>query len=429
MNKTIHSKSRVLTAAILVAMGISTTLFSCRNSDNNNISNSGQEEVIYINSDDPNGNTIIAYRHAYNGVLTPLAGSPFSTAGIGIANTLQLAGVDEADGQMFITDDNFLLAVNSGSNTIAVMRIANDGTLTPVAGSPFPSGGDMPVSVYEKDGLVYVVNKSQNPNLPASNAPNYAVMTMANDGTLSLVENGIYSTNVGSSPTQALVSPSGRVLFGTDHLGYQLTPKAGTLRSFLIDGTTLLPTQFTPLDVPNGGGAKGLAQHPAGEILYVGFPTQGRFGIYNVNVRTGELTYTNSVDAGPSASWMRTTKAGDRLYVLNPITNSVTYFNTTTPSSPVNIGSITLKNSGPIHNAAGVSQTSSQAYSEEFSRNEKYLYVLSQHTNPDYSIGNYNYLHTLQVTTSGQLTETGLPVQLPVPNTVRPGGIVTFKIK
>lgn len=418
----------MLTAAILVAMGVSTSIFSCRNVDDDN-NPTGQEEIVYINSDDPGGNAIIAYSHKYNGTLQELPGSPFPTTGLGIANTLQQLGPDDADQQLFITENNFLLAVNSGSNTIAVMRIATDGTLTPVTGSPFPSGGDMPVSVTAFNGFVYVANKSQNPQVVASQPPNYTIMRMDDNGKLTMLENGVYNTSPGSSPSQALVSRDGKFLFGTDFLGFTLTPKAGTLRSFLIDSGRLKPTQFTPLDIPNGGGALGLWQHPNGEVLYVGFPTQGRIGVYDVNVRTGFLTFLSSVDAGSAACWLRTNRSGKRLYALNSGENSVSYYNTSTPASPSSLGKLTLRNSGPTYNSSGVAMPTSQPFSEELSRNEEYLYVLNQHTNPDFSVGNYNYLHLLKIATDGSLTEPSAPTQLPIPNTVRPGGLAVFKIK
>lgn len=56
------------------------------------------------------------------------------------------------------------------------------------------------------------------------------------------------------------------------------------------------------------------------------------------------------------------------------------------------------------------------------STSEKILYIVNQHTNKDFSIGNYNYLHYLDVNNDGTLTEESDPVQIPVPNTVRPKG-------
>ena len=63
----------------------------------------------------------------------------------------------------------------------------------------------------------------------------------------------------------------------------------------------------------------------------------------------------------------------------------------------------------------------------KFSADEKYLYVISQNTNPDLTAGNFNYLHALVVGDDGLLSEPGEPIQLPVDADVRPQGIKSIK--
>ena len=107
-------------------------------------------EIIYVQSNQPynNQNSIIAYRNTGNGTLSLMSGSPFLTNGNGVGNPQQVLGPNDSDTEIRITKDKkFLLAVNSGSNTIAVMQINADGSLTPVPGSPFNSGGETPVSL------------------------------------------------------------------------------------------------------------------------------------------------------------------------------------------------------------------------------------------------------------------------------------------
>ena len=55
------------------------------------------------------------------------------------------------------------------------------------------------------------------------------------------------------------------------------------------------------------------------------------------------------------------------------------------------------------------------------------MYVVSQHANPDFSVGNYNYLHLVKINGDGTLTEQGDPIQIPVSNRVRPQGVVVFR--
>jgi hypothetical protein len=75
-------------------------------------------------------NAIIAYGNNGDGKLTPILGGPFLTGGSGIGNPEQIEGPSNSDNEIRITNNKqFLLAVNSGSNTIAVFNINIDGSL------------------------------------------------------------------------------------------------------------------------------------------------------------------------------------------------------------------------------------------------------------------------------------------------------------
>jgi 6-phosphogluconolactonase (cycloisomerase 2 family) len=407
---------------------------SCDDDDDNNGGNNGNSyDVVYTQSNDfnSNQNAILAYKDDGNGNLTPLQGSPFLTNGSGVGNPMQILGPSDSDYELRRSvDGRFLLAVNSGSNTIAVFSIASDGSLSHVPGSPFPSGGETPVSIDVSGNYVYVVNKSQNPINPTTTAPNYSVFTINNSGQLTAVANGKFETVPGSSPANGLVSKNRNFLFGTDFLGFMLPAPVGTLRSFTIDSGMLTPVSGTPYALPQGAmppdnGALGLWEHPTADILYVGIPVQGKVGVYNINQTTGELSMQTSVAAGKAACWIRTNASGNRIYVLNSGDNSVQVYDTSNPAAPTSIQTLELKNSGPSYpGPGGVPFKTSEDFSLHFSTSGKILYVVSQHTNTDFSIGNFNYLHSLNVSDNGQLSEDTEPIQLPVANTLRPKGCV-----
>jgi 6-phosphogluconolactonase (cycloisomerase 2 family) len=393
---------------------------ACDKDDDNNTSG----DVVYFQTNNHNGNqnAILAYRLKSDGQLEQLSGSPFPTGGSGVGNPMQILGPNDSDTEVKISEDGkFLLAVNSGSNNISVFRIESDGRLTAVAGSPFSSGGETPVSIDMKDQYVYVVNKSQNPINPTTTAPNYTTLTIDADGKLTSVPNSKVETTPGSSPAQALLSNDEKFVFGADFLGFQVG--AGTLRSFMVADNGSL-TAGSPQAIPGIGGALGLWQHPSSDVLYVGFPLQAKLGVYSINNSTGALTFTTSVDAGPAACWVRTTRNGNRTYVLNSAENTISTYNTTTASAPVGLGKLTLKNSGPIYMAMGMPFTTSEPFSFEISTNQDYLVVVNQHTNPDFSIGNFNFLHVVKIGSDGTLSEPSEPIQIPIPNTVRPKGVV-----
>ncbi|AUD03491.1 lactonase family protein [Spirosoma pollinicola] len=388
--------------------------------------------VLYIENNVAvdNQNAILAYRRGGDGTLTALAGSPFATGGKGVSNPTQKLGPDDSDQCIAQSEDKKrLFAVNSGSNTIAVFNVAADGSLAPVTGSPFASGGINPTSVSVAGNKLYVVNKNDDPLQPNPAKPNYTVLTIETDGRLTPLAGSTIETAASVSPGQAHLAPGKRLLFGADFLAFMLPTPIGSLRAFTVgeDGK-LAPTAGTPITISGMGGALGLWAHPLQNVLYVGHPLEGMIGVYSYDSNTGALTFQTKVMAGKAVCWLRVNKTGTRLYALVSGENRVAVYDLTNPLAPANVQFLDLKNSGPSYEVpmAGAF-TTSEPFHEELSPDEKYLYVINQHTNPDFTIsGNYNYLHTLVVGTNGQISEPGEPLQIPVDKTVRPQGIVVY---
>ena len=313
---------------------------------------------VYTESNIPteNGNTILAFQQDANGQLTPLPNSPFTTSGAGIADPTfttifgALLIADNDQNVIVDRDRHRLFAVNSGSNTIAVFNINEDGSLSPVEGSPFPSGGVNPESLGLANDVLYVVNRNLDRNNPTQDAtssqPNYTAFRVTRKGRLIPIPNSTVSVPNGSGPTQALISPDKKILFGAELTG-------GLLRSFRIlkrgileespSSPQLLPASEFP---PNSPPALplGLQFHPRQPILYVGFPTINKVGVYNYNPVTGELTFVKAVpDSGQVPCWLITNREGTRLYVANTDDNSITVYNLADPTTPKEIQRVVLK--------------------------------------------------------------------------------------
>jgi 6-phosphogluconolactonase (cycloisomerase 2 family) len=378
-------------------------------------------KIVYVISNDyhDNANAVLAYRRKPDGTLAPLPGSPFLTHGAGLANPKQVLGPDDTDDPLVISDDGrFLFAVNGGSNTIAVFNINPDGTLVTVPGSPFPSGGQTPCSVAINGRFAYVANKAFDPLHVITQQPNYTTFEVDDAGRLLPVLNGTIEVPSGSSPSQVLLSNDRRFLFATDFLAFMLPSEEpiGTLLSFDVRGDLgLSPAPGAPYVVPAGdGGALGLATNPRSDrTLYVGFPVAGAFGVYDIDPSTGVLTFVTQLKAGPATCWLRTNSIGTRLYTLNSGQNAVGVYNTDNPEAPAPISTFMLKD--PLN---------SGDFSLGFSPDGGTLYVVSQNVDTTFATNN-NWLHVLKVATDGTVTEPGEPLQLPVPNDVRPQGVAT----
>ena len=394
-------------------------------------------EIIYIqtNNYQKSMNAIIAYRNNGDGNLKSFLGGPFYTAGSGIANPRYVAGPNESDGEIRISNDKkFLLTVNSGSNTIAVFKIYPDGTLSHVTGSPFDSGGETPVSIDIWQQYVLVLNKSNNPQQPATQKPNITVFRMEGDGSLTPVSGGKYEMPAGSSPAHVIVSKTQPYVYVSNYLGYSLSPALRPVLSFTISNTgTLSLIDENPYFIPGQGGALGLCHNWKYNHLYVSTGGQ-RWFAYGIDGYTGKITFGEEQRADVGCSRFHMDNAGNNLYSANSIRNSVSGFPIPNATTIRGIGTLNLKKPGPLFNTVPGSfysgSASSQAVSLAPSSDDKFLFVVSQHANPDLTIGNYNYLHVVQLTGDpwGNMHEDGDPIQLPVDNNIRPRGIAVLRL-
>ena len=372
--------------------------------------------VVYVESNigTPGGNSVLAFSRDSEGNLTPLAGSPFLTGGTGIFDTSLKLGPFDSDQNVIANPEHTLLfAVNAGSNTIAVFHILADGSLAPVDGSPFPSGGVNPVSVGLKDGILTVVNKDQDPNQnTAASLPNYTTFRVTPNGKLIPVPHSTVDVAFGSSPSQALTTPAAPVVFSTDFLG-------GLLESFVIQPNGRL-ARNQPATLPDSefGSAPhlalGLAVHPLFPLLYVGFTPINRVGVYQYDAG-GQLTFLlSAADSGAAVCWLTVNRAGTRLYGSNTGDNSISVFDLSDASHPVEIQHVTLN---------GVGNSFQFALDNE----ENFLHVVDQRAGAGIPLGQGNSLHVLRVNPDGTLAEVASsPTTLSLPPGTRPQGVVAF---
>jgi len=371
------------------------------------------QNFVYVESDDPAGNAIFAFsRNNADGSLEALAGSPFPTGGLGITFTTALGPFDSDQEVIVNSAHTLLFAVNGGSDTIAVFKINRDGSLTPVAGSPFPSGGSNPVSVgLSSDNVLVVVNQDQDPDQPGVFLPDYTSFHVSPQGQLTPVRNSTISLDLGSSPSQALISPEGNLMFGAEFLG-------GLLRTLKIKAHGRLveaDVQPLPPAVFAGTGAPplplGLAVHPTQKLLYVDFVTISRIAVYRYDMK-GQLDFLRTVaDSGQGPCWALVNKAGTRLYASNTGDASISVYDISfDPTKPIEIQHVKLRTTGNCFQFALDSR-------------EKFLHVVTQGGSL-MSPPTANGLNVLSVAPDGTLTEVpSSPTILPVPNMVRPQGV------
>jgi 6-phosphogluconolactonase len=149
---------------------------------------------VYLDNNTAGANTISGFSRGADGALTLLPGSPFPAGGAGLGGGLPSQGAIQA-----ADHGRYLLAVDAGSNQISVLRIGYDGTLTPVAGSPFASGGVEPDSIAVNHGLVYVSNTG-------AGGTNYTGFRLGWGGWLSPIPGSTVSLPAGSGPGEIVLN-------------------------------------------------------------------------------------------------------------------------------------------------------------------------------------------------------------------------------
>ena len=170
----------------------------------------GQQRVVFVQTDNPAGNQVVAYDRGFNGTLTQ-AGI-FNTGGIG--GVLSGSEVDHLASQgslAFDQDNDTLYAVNAGSNTISVFSVYGDYL---VLRQVLSSGGSFPVSIATSHGLVYVLNAEEGGSVQGfATVFGHLVPIPGSNRALGL--NPSATPQFVNTPGQVAFSPSGQQLIVT----------------------------------------------------------------------------------------------------------------------------------------------------------------------------------------------------------------------
>ena len=260
-------------------------------------------QMIYVNNDAATTNSVSALAiEPATGVLTAVPGSPFATGGGG-------SFAPNVDGINVLAIGRVLYATNSITNSVAAFSISDDGTLTAVPGSPFPTLGTKPngIAASNDESLLFVTNFQSN---------TVSVFQVAVNGALTLVS---------GSPYAVAVSPLGTVLDSPDSLLFvsQTSPtNAVGVYSVGVGGSSLTAIGGSPFAA--GGGQRGLDINAAHTLLYVADGSSNTVSGFTIGVG-GTLS---AVSGSPFAAGTEPTavlfhSSLNVLYVSNDISNDI----------------------------------------------------------------------------------------------------------
>jgi 6-phosphogluconolactonase len=273
---------------------------------------------VYVNDNTSGPNTIAGFARQSDGTLTPLPGSPFPSGGAGSGTIIGSQGALQ-----MTSDGQYLLAVDAGSNQISVLRIA--GARLQAVGSPVASGGLVPISIAVHGNLVYVANEGN-----GTSGSNYTGFTLGASGQLTPLSNSTIPLAATAAPGDILFDATGTRLVGTE-----VGPAAGPsfIDSFTVgsDGRlTAAPGSPFPAQAVGPFGSEFSPTTPT--QLYVsnahGGPNVGGVSAYNLGV-TG---VPSPIGASPFADkqtapcWVEISHDGKYLFAVNTAVPSVSRY-------------------------------------------------------------------------------------------------------
>ncbi|HXZ31683.1 MAG TPA: beta-propeller fold lactonase family protein [Terriglobales bacterium] len=224
--------------------------------------------------------------------LTEVPGSPFTTIPPGSTTaTLPTAVAVSASG-------NFLYVANNFTNSVSAFQIGSSGALTSLGASPYTAGlAPSGLGIIPSGGFLYVANSGSN-NVSAYAICDKVVTSCVNpnspDGTLTPVAGSPFSAGIG--PVAIATDPNFNFLYVLDKQSsqiseYSYSPGSGVLSvlSSPAVSTGLTPFSFVVIAGATGSSAGTTLTNPV-DYVFVANNGASTVSAFSLNTTTGILT-------------------------------------------------------------------------------------------------------------------------------------------
>lgn len=313
--------------------------------------------AVYMLSNDPTQNEIIAFTRGDDGSLT--AFGSFGTGGAGSGS-----GLGDQGALAFDSATNNFYAVNAGDNSISMLHLETDGRINLI--SKIASGGTAPDSITFNGNHVYVLNAGS----PAS-APNITGFTVEPAGFVALPNSTASLTGASTvGGSQILYVANGGALVVTERLSNNIDVFALT-----ADGvpSTAAPTKVFAEPGPSGQtpGAEPLGfSVTAGGQIVVSEAWSGASGLSSSSTfsvtAAGDITQISTRVPNQQSGACWTAVIGNFVYETNTASGNITQYSVATD------GTLTVVGNGNAGAAGGPGAGSTDLAP---SADGKYLYV------------------------------------------------------
>jgi 6-phosphogluconolactonase (cycloisomerase 2 family) len=303
--------------------------------------------AVYTLSNDPTSNEILEYARAADGTLTPFGSFPTGGAGTG-------AALGDQGAMLFDTSANMFYVVNAGDNSISMLHLEVDGTISLL--SKISSGGIAPNSLALQGTILYALNAGS--ALAAAQISGFTVDPA-----------GLVPIPNSTQPLSGSTTPgAAEILFALGGAALVVTERtANNIDTYAVSaGVASAPTVFAE---PAGSEPFGFALSAGGEIVVTeawNAAQPGSMSSFSVAVNDGlaGLTQISSSIPTPQLAPCRLTVVSTTAYASNTASGTVSQY-----SIAAN-GALSLVGTTGLAGTAGTKPTDIVATPDG-----KYLYV------------------------------------------------------
>lgn len=275
------------------------------------------EGAVFTMNNAAAANYVVVFERDEEGRLTRMDSVSTGGRGSGPDPTFGTDPLTSQDAVILSDDNELLFVVNAGSDEVSSFRVDGDGDLT--LASRVSSGGDFPVSLAYRDGLLYVVNANSGGSISGFTVGNDGALAplagstkplsgaaMPGPGSIRISPDGasivvtekptnrlvLYALSASGLPGNPVVMASpGPTPFGADFddLGHYILSQGnvGPNRAAVPDGSSVsslvLPTATTTTTVTNSLGTTETA------ACWIQITPDGRYA-YTTNTGSGTIT-------------------------------------------------------------------------------------------------------------------------------------------
>ncbi len=266
--------------------------------------------AVFTMTDDPVSNAVLSFTRSTDGTLAPSGSTSTGGAGSGGGE-----GVLGSQGSLVLSGDGrFRFAVNGGSDEVSSFRV--QGAALELAGRA-PSGGSLPVSVAVHGDLVYVVNAGA----AAGSAAGISALRLGDDGSLTPIAGSTRPLSAAHpGPAEVAFDDSGETLAVTEKATQTIT-----LYRVGEDGLASEPRPFRSA----GQTPFGFAFTRRDDLLVSEAqdgPGTSSASSYRIEDGALELVSASVPDSRTAACWLVATRDGRHALVANAGSGSISSY-------------------------------------------------------------------------------------------------------